>query len=186
MLFKNLCTQHNGWLLVLNHLVPYLLKFSIHNLKFWRKSWLVSESRRKSCCGLTRWWFVPRLPLEYLLRSVISFINIIQYSFRNKIRVLTSIFKQIFSCPVLCNPIYCQHKRQGVILIAETTAISHPGTQEWQCYYGGFVSGIRGDIAIAAIDSGRKNVAHVIQRPESSFKSRLMSLKWVSKIFHFG
>ena len=66
---------------------------------------------------LAGWWLIMRLVFEYLNQTDIWFTNIRNHCHINKIYVLTSLFKEIFLTPTLCNWIYygchssCHHRK---------------------------------------------------------------------------
>ena len=148
--------------------------------KPWHKSWLVSTSRTESRCRSDRWWLAPRLSSEYHYRTDICFTNIKHYCHRNKIYVLTSLFKQIYLQSAECARIYCTvntvchscyHHREF------TSRRTHECSAMWRLW-------VRDDVTIVAIDFEWKNPTQTKQRRDMRLTSWLTSrLNRVSMIF---
>ena len=92
------------------------------------------ESLIKSRCMSAWWWLAPRLTLEYHNQTGISFTNARNYRHRNKIYVLTSLLKQIYSQPTFCTWIYCTVNTVCHSCCHHCEFTSR-GTHEQQCCY---------------------------------------------------
>ena len=108
--------------------------------KPWHKSWLVSKSRSESRCRSARWWLAPRLSSEYHNRIDICFTNTRNYCHRNKIYVLTSLLRKIYSQSAEYARIYCTVKcEHGVPFLLSSSRIhvqAHPWTAMWRSIVG--------------------------------------------------